>query len=202
MDETSDHVPTPNTSVSGLYQACRESVLKYCQDRTNGTNSLVKILGTALDLYRLSNASQEADEKLKQLMKDKDIRATKRTKNPFTPIVKLIFFEEMKDIEKSLVMRCAGVLRLADSNRVDPDDIAKFVTKQGGIVQCYKNDRDAHPLETTTSAKPDPIEALRQNAQKYGLERLQDLVPDGLAAALLEVNQDGQIALLGAWGAT
>jgi hypothetical protein len=135
-------------------------------------------------------------------MKDKDIRETKRTKNPYTPIVKLVFFEKQNDIEKSLVMRCAGVLRLADRNRVDPDDIAKFVTKQGGIVQCYKSDRDAHPSATTSDTKPASIEALRQNARKCDPKALRHLVPDGLATALLEVNQDGEIALLGARAAT
>jgi hypothetical protein len=74
MDETSDHIPTPNTSISGLYQACQESVLKYCQDRTNNTNSLIKILGSARDLYRFCKATQGAEAELKQLMKDKGIR--------------------------------------------------------------------------------------------------------------------------------
>jgi hypothetical protein len=74
MDETSDHIPTPNTSISGLYQACQESVLKYCQDRTNNTNSLIKILGSARDLYRFCKATQGAEVELKQLMKDKGIR--------------------------------------------------------------------------------------------------------------------------------
>jgi hypothetical protein len=113
MDETSDHIPTPNTSISGLYQACQESVLKYCQDRTNNTNSLIKILGSALDLYRFSKATQGAEAELKQLMKDKGIRKIKRTANYFTPIVKLIFDGEVREKEKSLVMRCASTLRLA-----------------------------------------------------------------------------------------
>ena len=126
MDETADHIPTPNRSIPGLLEACRASVSQYCQDRTNNTNSM----------------------------------------------------------------------------GIDPDAFAAFVDEQGGIVQCYKLDREMHPAPAAKSTTPDPIEALRQNAQKYGLERLQDLVSDGLAAALLEVNQDGQIALLGAWRAT
>jgi hypothetical protein len=202
MDETSDHIPTPNISISGLYQACQESVLKYCQDRTNNTNSLIKILASAFDLYRFSKATQEAEAELKQLMKDKGIRTTKRTANYFTPIVKLIFDGEVREKEKSLVMRCASTLRLADSMNIEPDGIGGFVDEQGGIVECYKLDREMHAPAAVDSTKHDPIEALRQNAQKYGLERLQDLVPDGLAAALLEVNHDGKIALLGAWSAT
>ena len=202
MDETSDHVPTPNRSISGLLEVCRDSVSQYCQDQANGKTSLLKTLGRALELYRLSKATQEDTETLKNLMKDKDIRETKRTKNPYTPIVKLIFFEKMKDIEKSLVMRCAGVLRLADSNAVDPDDIAKFVTKQGGIVQCYKNDREAHPSAPATSTKPDPIEALRQNALKCTPTVLRQLVSGEPVTALLDVDQGGDVVLLGARIAT
>jgi len=87
-------------------------------------------------------------------MKDKDIRETKRTKNPFTPIVKLIFFEAMKDIEKSLVMGCASTLRLAGSMNIEPDGIAAFVDEQGGIVQCYKLDREMHAAAAADSTMP------------------------------------------------
>jgi hypothetical protein len=149
MDETPDHVPTPNTSISGLYQACQESVLKYCQDRTNNTNSLIKILGSALHLHRFSKATQEAGAELNQLVKDKGIRKIKRTENYFTPIVKLIFDGEVREKEKSLVMRCASTLRLADSMGIDSDGIAAFVDEQGGIVQCYKLDREMHQAAAT-----------------------------------------------------
>ena len=64
----------------------------------------------------------------KQLMKDNKIRKTKRTENYFTPIVKLIFAGEAREKEKSLVMRCASTLRLANRKKIKPDDIAKFVT--------------------------------------------------------------------------
>jgi len=103
----------------------------------------------------------------------------------------------MKDIEKSLVMGCASTLRLADSMNIEPDGIGAFLDEQGGIVQCYKLDREMHAAAAADSTKPDAIEALRQNAQKYDLKDLQDLVPDGLATALLEINLDGKIALAG-----
>ena len=99
-------------------------------------------------------------------------------------------------------MRCASTLRLADSMDIEPDGIAAFVDEQGGIVQCYKLDREMHLAVAATSSTPDQIEALRQNARKCNQTALRQLVPDGLAAALLEVNQDGNIALLAAWSAT
>jgi hypothetical protein len=73
-------------------------------------------------------------------------------------------------------------------------DIAKFVTKQGGIVQCYKNDREVH---TATSTEPDPIEALRQNARKCTPTVLRQLVSGEPVTALLDVDQDGDVVLLG-----
>jgi hypothetical protein len=60
-------------------------VSQYCQDQTNGKTSLLKTLGRAPELYRLSQATQEDEETLKNLMKDKDVRETKRTKNPTPP---------------------------------------------------------------------------------------------------------------------
>jgi hypothetical protein len=131
-------------------------------------------------------------------MKDNGIRKTKRTENYFTPIVKLIFDGEVREKEKSLVMRCASTLRLANSMNIEPDDIAKFVTDQGGIVQCYKNDREAHRSATATSTEPDPIEALRQNGLKCNPTVLRKLVSNGPVTALLDVDQDGDVVLLGA----
>jgi hypothetical protein len=117
-------------------------------------------------------------------MKHKGIRKTKRTANYFTPIVKLIFDGEVREKEKSLVMRCASTLRLADSMGIDSDGIAAFVDEQGGIVQCYKLDRDLQPAAAAKSTTPDPIEALRQNARKCNQTALRQLVPNGPATAL------------------
>jgi hypothetical protein len=202
MDETPHDGPRLNRSISGLYEACRASVDKYRKSRINREATLFKTLGSALELFRLSEKSSENEAELKKLMKDKGIRITKRTQNHFTPIVKLIFEGEVIEKEKSLVMRCASVLRLADSMEIEPDDIGKFVDEQGGIVQCYKLDREMHPAVIANSSKSDPIDALLQNAEKCDATTLRHLVPEGPAAALLEVDHDGNILLLGAWGAT
>jgi hypothetical protein len=169
---------------------------------SNREARLFQTLGRALELYRLSEEAPENQAELKQLMKDRGIRKTKRTENCFTPMVKLIFDGEVIEKEKSLVMRCASILRLADSRNIEPDGIAKFVSDQGGIVQCYKNDRKAHPSATATSTKPDPIESLRENARKCDPTALRQLVPAGPATALLDVDQDRDVVLLGARSAT
>jgi hypothetical protein len=175
---------------------------QYRRNRSKGEASLFKTLGSALQLYRLSEENENHKAELKKLLAQNQIRITKRTKNQFTPIVKLIFAGEIRETEKSLVMRCAGTLRLADSNNVDPADIARFVTDQGGIVECYKRDREAHSSATATGTKQDSIEALRKTAQKCEPTALRKFVPDGLAAALLDFDQGGNILLLGARGAT
>jgi hypothetical protein len=202
VDGTPHYVATPNRSISDLYEACRVSVAKYRKSRNNREARLFKTLGSALELYRLSEETSENAAELKKLLKDKRIRITKRTQNHFTPIVKLIFKGEIIEDEKSLVMRCASILRLADSMNIEPDGIAAFVDEQGGIVQCYKLDRDMHPAGTGKSAKPDPITALRQNARNCDSTALRRLVPEGPVAALLEVGHDGNILLLGARTAT
>ena len=167
-------------------------MLKYCQDRTHGTNSLGKILGTALTYIDFLRPPRKLRQS-KQLMKDNKIRKTKRTENYFTPIVKLIFAGEAREKEKSLVMRCASTLRLANRKKIKPDDIAKFVTDQGGIVQCYKKDREAHRSAT----EPHPIAALRQNALKCTPTVLQQLMSGEPVTALLDVDQDADVVLLG-----
>jgi hypothetical protein len=202
VDGTPHDVPTPNRSISDLYKACRKSAEKYRRSRINREACLFQTLGRALELCRLSEATPEAEAELTRLMNEKGIRKTKRTKNHFTPIVKLIFEGEVIEEEKSLVMRCASILRLADSRNIEPDGIATFIDGQGGMVQCYKNDPAAHPSATATSTKPDPIEALRENARKCDPTALRQLVPDGPATALLEVDQIGNILLLGARTAT
>jgi hypothetical protein len=157
VDGTPHDVPTPNRSISDLYKACRKSAEKYRRSRINREACLFQTLGRALELCRLSEATPEAGAELKQLMNDDGIRKTKRTANHFTPIVKLIFEGEVIEEEKSLVMRCASILRLADSRNIEPDGIAIFIDGQGGMVQCYKNDRAAHPSATATCTKPNPI---------------------------------------------
>jgi hypothetical protein len=91
VDGTPHYVATPNRSISDLYEACRASVAKYRKSRNNREARLFKTLGSALELYRLSEETPENLDELKRLLKAKEIRITKRTQNPFTPIVKLIF---------------------------------------------------------------------------------------------------------------
>jgi hypothetical protein len=202
VDGTPNYVATPNRSISDLYEACRVSVAKYRKSRYNREARLFKTLGSALELYRLSEETSENKAELKKLLKDKRIRITKRTQNPFTPIVKLIFEGEVIEQEKSLVMRCASILRLADSMDIEPDGIAAFVGGQGGIVQSYKLDRELHPPATANRSKSDPIEPLRQTARNCDSIALRNLVLDGPITALLEVDQDGDVLLLGARTAT
>jgi hypothetical protein len=92
-------------------------------------------------------------------MKEKGVRKTKRTTNHFTPIVKLIFEGEVIEKEKSLLMRCASILRLGDSMDIEPDGIAAFVDEQGGIVQCYQLHREMHQL--LRLRVPNPIRSRR-----------------------------------------
>jgi hypothetical protein len=116
---------------------------------------------------------------------------------PFTPIVKLIFAGEVIDNEKSLVMRCASILRLAQSKNIEPDGIGEFVAKLGGMVKCYKLDREENPPTTSNKGKPDPINQLRHNAQKCDVQRLRQLMPDGPVTALFDLDNHGNVLLLG-----
>jgi hypothetical protein len=99
-------------------------------------------------------------------------------------------------------MRCASILRLAKSMDIEPDGIAAFVDEQGGIVECYNLDRKLHPAATANRSKSDPIEPLRHTARSCDSTALRHLVPEGPITALLEVDQDGDILLLGARTAT
>lgn len=188
--------PSPTTSISDLYKLCRESVERYRKSRSHREGRLFHILGRALELYRLSQKTADARAELKQLMKENGVRITKRTENEFTPIVKLIFKGEVIENEKSLVMRCAGILRRADNMTIEPNDIGKFVGEQGGIVECYRRDREVHTSPAASDA--DPIDLLRQNSCNCDATMLRHLVPEGLINALLEVAEDGSISLLGA----
>jgi len=88
MDETPHDGPRLNRSISNLYEACRASVDKYRKSRINREASLFKTLGSALELYRLSEETENLKEELKKLLAQNHIRITKRTTNPFTPIEK------------------------------------------------------------------------------------------------------------------
>jgi hypothetical protein len=59
-----------------------------------------------------------------------------------------------------------------------------------------------HPSAAAAATKPDLITTLRQNARKCDPTALRHFVPDGPITALLEIDHDGNILLLGAHTAT
>jgi hypothetical protein len=59
VDGTPHYVATPNRSISDLYEACRASVAKYRKSHDNREARLFKMLGSALELYRLSKETSE-----------------------------------------------------------------------------------------------------------------------------------------------
>jgi hypothetical protein len=78
-------------------------------------------------------------------------------------------------------------LRLADGNNVDPHDIAPFVTDRVESLNVTKGiERRTHQQRQPVQ-KQDSIEALRKTALKCEPTALRKFVPEGLAAALLDL---------------
>jgi hypothetical protein len=76
VDGRPNDVPTPNRSISGLYQACRASAEEYCRSGSNREVRLFQTLGRALELYRLSEETPQNQSN------DKSARPKKMSSRP------------------------------------------------------------------------------------------------------------------------
>lgn len=139
-----DGTQTPDNILNPLLHECYDAVANHEQANEKNEQALYDSLSKILEL-------QQTDDRLgtgflETIYKERKILNTKKTKG-FTRIVKL-FYGKNKD--KSAISRYAGVLRFASANGATHEEFAELVRSEGGIVECYRKDRDRHGKTAST----------------------------------------------------
>jgi hypothetical protein len=195
--------PKSNADVVGLLEAARDEAERASEAIEKGTPHLTRALAHTLDLRHLCDANESAKEDLAAEYADARIKEMKRTWNPFTPMVKLVFRRELPSTD---VSRYAYVLWLARKRGVEPESLKAFLKENGGIVACAETAAAERRAETQGTSELPMMEkvlrARRRAAKRIRLPALDFLPEADMMTVLLERAEGGGFRILGARPAT
>jgi hypothetical protein len=208
--------PKPNVHLAGLLETAQDEAGRAAVAIGAATPHLAKALAHTLELRRLCDADDAASAGLAAAYAEAGIKLTKRTLNPFTPLVKLVFGRKLsrtdggRELPSTDVSRYANALWLADKRRVEPEDLAAFFKKANGVTACAEQAAKERRAGTRNAPGPlameEALEAQRKRAERVKMPFLGVAlgVPPGakLVTVLLERVPDGGFLVLGARPAT
>jgi hypothetical protein len=194
--------PKPNVTVAGLLEATRDEADMAETSMAMVVPHLARALAHTLDLRHLCDADESAKEDLAAEYADAGIKETKRTWNPFTPMVKLVFGRKLPSTD---VSRYAYALWLAYKRGVEPEGLEAFLKENGGIVACAEKAAAERRVGTQDASEPaveKALKAQRKTARRIRLPALDFLPEADMMTVLLERAEGGGFLILGARPAT
>jgi hypothetical protein len=183
--------------IARLFKECEDAAHQFQNAGTRRDHVLIKCLQKAAELYEYGRTQDP--EGYRQLLADHNIRITKRTGNPFTPVVKLVF-HALNQEKPTTLSRYASVLRYARDEGIAPANFSQILTEEGGIEACAKHDRGIHSSPERAAAikkRDEYYRSLQAAALNPDFTAIGDRFPVGLSAVLVEMDEHGQVRLLG-----
>lgn len=183
--------------IARLFKECKDAAHHFQTAGTRREHVLIKCLQKAAELYEYGRIHDP--EGYKNLLADHKIKVTKRTSNPFTPVVKLVF-HALERKEPTTLSRYASVLRYARDEGIAPANFDRILTEEGGIEACAKQDRGLHSSPERAAAikkRDEYYRSLQAAALNPDFAAIGDQIPVGLSAVLVEKDEHGQVRLLG-----
>ncbi len=204
--ETSESIRVPNLqpddyakerAIDQIFQECQTVARQFQNAGTRREHILIKCLQLADQLYE--HGQKRDPEGYEQLLAKYKIKVTKRTSNPFTPVVKLVF-HALEKRERTTISRYASVLRYAQDEGIGRADFPSLIKEDGGIEGCVRWDRGQHPNPERAAAltkSQKHYETLLESAQSPDFASIEAHLPAGMSVVLVEKDQHGQVRLLG-----
>jgi hypothetical protein len=198
FDPIGAYLAESKETVTGILTKCREQAAISADTRKRAIDALHEALRGILELFQTAKSNPAAAQVLQELYKENGINIDGRTKNDFTPLVKLVFGR----VElSSNINRNAAALRYAHEQGVDPAELSGFLTKGGGVAKC------ANLLSAPRAASGEDRHHRQASMTPAGMMMPNFPVPIALPAAicaphglfwlLVERETDGEYHVLG-----
>jgi hypothetical protein len=188
-----------NSGCRSLLVRCRREAAKAAATEDEASRNVETALAGVAELKRLASRNAAAEKELMEAYAAAGIRTTKRTGNPFTPLVKLVFPKKAQT--PATVSRYASVLRFAEEEGIEPNGFAAFVRRNGGLAACAtraaeKRQNSAGGSREAGIAAAEALKARGLNAPKLQLPAGITLPKEGPIALLVEPGPKGLLSLL------
>lgn len=185
-----------NVVLSKLIGKCQQTAAAAMESDAKSIDLLHKALADVLELFDLSKSNAIAEGELHELLKQSNIATDGRTKNEFTPLIKLAFGPSSKT---SNINRNASAVRHAFERGVHSDSLADFFREQGGVARCAELDRKSRALKRPSWGNREGSRHLRPlNSTIITLESGLALPKSRLFSLLVERCHACQFRVLGA----
>jgi hypothetical protein len=188
-----------NMIIQDLVALSRRKAQAASQGHLHSIDLLHDALASTLELLNMLNSDVEPMQATARLCQEHGVRMDGRTKNPFIPLLKIVFGVTH---ERSNISRNAAALKYACDHGIAHDDLGTFFKTNGGIARCAAlESKERRALSTgPTRVSSSILAALgsrRREAPAFTLPATITPPSEGLLSLLIERGADGEYRLLG-----